>query len=65
MARCVNLFNNPNDFSIMSKKAVESILVLILFVIIAVASSSASKVSEESAYDFGYGVGRVIRDISN
>ncbi len=49
----------------MSKKAVASILVLILFVVIAVGSSSAEKVSKGAAYDFGYGVGRVIRDIAN
>lgn len=49
----------------MSKKSILSILVLILFTVIAVASSSASKVSQDSAYDFGYGVGRVISDIAN
>ena len=49
----------------MSKKTILSILVLILFAVVAVASSSANKVSDEAAYNLGYGVGNVIRDLSN
>ena len=47
------------------KKKIASIFVIVLFVVIALACSSADKVSDDAFYDFGYGVGRVIGEMSN
>lgn len=47
------------------KKKIASIFVIVLFVVIALACSSADKISEDSARHLGYGIGRVIGDMSN
>ena len=65
LARYCNIFINPYNFYIMSKKTIWSILVLILFTVVAVASSSSSKISNEDAYNIGYAAGSVLRDLSN
>lgn len=56
---------SEKNFMSEKKKSIISFIVMILFVVLAAASSSAEKISEDSAYDFGYGVGRVLDDLSN
>ena len=61
LARYCNIFIDPYNFFVMSKKTFLQILVLILFAVVAVASSSANKVSYEDAYDVGYSIGKAWR----
>ena len=65
LARYCNIFINPYNFYIMSKKTILSILVLILFAVVAVASSSSSKISDETIRDSARAGAGLIVDLSN